>query len=399
MGPKLSRRAFNTAMVAGAGLGFARSAAAADEPIKLGFNADMSATATSEYGIAGRAGMEAAIADINAQGGLLGRQVSAVIRDDLGSPPKSIQNMIDLIDNERVVAVLGPANSGNALAWLHIPQQKKIPVMGFAATATEITSRYAKEPQNYMFRISMVDRDQQSLLAAYAVKASKTRIGIMADTTGYGHGIAKDLTAILALYGIQNPPTEKFGPNDTDMTSQLAKLKAADVDVIIAGSLGDANGQILRSMDKMDYFPKLLCSWGSLSTPIWNIAGKLAEKGIIAASTTEDSNDHAKALFQRLIKQNPRLPVFVAAAQAYDDVLMLAAAIKQAGSTDGEKMQHELENLAEVNGIVKTYHYPFTKERHEALGVADFYYARWSDGHIVRVEDDITRSLTKSDFK
>src|SRR5208283_1201832 len=109
---------------------------------------------------------------------------------DLGSPPKSIQNMIDLIDNERVSAVLGPANSGNALAWLHIPQQKKIPVMGFAATATEITTRYAKEPQNYMFRISMVDRDQQSLLAAYAVKASKSRIGMMADTTGYGQGVA-----------------------------------------------------------------------------------------------------------------------------------------------------------------------------------------------------------------
>jgi branched-chain amino acid transport system substrate-binding protein len=398
MGPKLSRRAFNTTMVAGAGLCFAKSAAA-DEPIKLGFNSDMSATATSEYGIAGRAGVEAAIADINAQGGLLGRQVTSVIRDDLGSPPKSIQNMIDLIDNERVSAVLGPANSGNALAWLHIPQQKKIPVMGFAATATEITARYTKEPQNYMFRISMVDRDQQSLLAAYAVKASKSRIGIMADTTGYGQGVAKDLVAILALHGIQNPPVEKFGPNDTDMTSQLSKLKAADVDVIIAGSLGDANGQILRSMDKMDYFPKMLCSWGSLSTPIWNIAGKLAERVIIAASTTEDSNERARALYQRLIKQNPRLPVFVAAAQAYDGVMMLAAAMKQAGSTDGEKMQHALENLPEVDGIVKTYRYPFTKENHEALGVADFYYARWSDGHIVRVDDDITRSLIKSDFK
>ena len=114
------------------------------QDIKIAYNADMSGTAVAELGVAARWGFEAAIEDINKKGGLLGRKVVGVIRDDLGTPPKSIQNMTELIDNEKVVGVVGPSNSGNALAWLHIPQNAKIPVIGATATATEITTRYAK---------------------------------------------------------------------------------------------------------------------------------------------------------------------------------------------------------------------------------------------------------------
>ena len=230
--------------------------------VKIGYNADQSATGAAELGLAGRYGFEAAIEDINAAGGLLGKKVVGVIRDDAGAPPKSIQNMNELIDNEKVAAVVGPTNSGNALAWLHIPQQKKVPVVSHVATATEITARYAKEPQNYIFRVSMVDREQLALLAAYAVKASKTKkIGIMGDTTGYGQGILKDLNEILPMHGITPVGVEKFGPKDTDMTSQLAKLKDAGADMIITGSLADGTAQVLKSMEKMDYYPGLLGTW------------------------------------------------------------------------------------------------------------------------------------------
>ena len=79
------------------------------QDIKIAYNADMSGTAVAELGVAARWGFEAAIEDINKKGGLLGRKVVAVIRDDLGTPPKSIQNMTELIDNEKVVGVVGIA--------------------------------------------------------------------------------------------------------------------------------------------------------------------------------------------------------------------------------------------------------------------------------------------------
>lgn len=399
MDNRITRRTLGALLVS-AGMALSLPAYAQNE-IKIGYNADQSASGAAELGLSGLYGFQAAIEDLNAQGGVLGRKVVGVVRDDAGAPPKSIQNMNELIDNEKVAAVVGPTNSGNALAWLHIPQQKKVPVISHVATATDITARYAKEPQNYIFRVSMVDREQLALLAAYAVKASKSKnVAIIADTTGYGQAATKDLQEILTLHGIKPVGIEKFGPKDTDMTSQLAKLKAAGADMIITGSLADATAQVLKSMEKMDYYPGLLSTWGSINTPLVNIAGpKLAEKTIFAASTTEDASDRAAALHKRLVAKHPNMPAFVSAAQGYDAVMLIAAAIKQAEGTEGPKLQAALENLGAVQGIIKKYEKPFSKEQHEALGVADFHLAQWKDGRVVKLDDPVVKGLTAADLK
>ncbi|HBI83626.1 ABC transporter substrate-binding protein [Orrella sp. NBD-18] len=372
------------------------------QDIKIAYNGDMSGTAVAELGQAARWGFEAAIEDINKNGGLLGRKVVPVIRDDLGTPPKSIQNMTELIDNEKVVGVVGPANSGNALAWLHIPQAAKIPVIGSTATATEITTRYAKEPQNYMFRVSMVDREQVALLAAYAVKASKNKkIAVIADSTGYGQAGIKDAVEVLALHGIKPVLVEKFGPKDTDITSQLTKIKNAGADAVIIYAIADGAANVVKSMEKINYNPITLGTWGNLSSLYYRMTGpKLAPNLIIAASTTEDSNERAKALGERVRKNFPTMTTFACAAQSYDAVMLMAAAITKAKSTDGAKVAAALEDLSGVQGIIKTYNKPFTKEKHEGLSVDDFYLAKWTeDGKIVRFQDDVIKSITPADLK
>src|SRR6478672_9497774 len=156
--------------------------AAQAQDIKLGFNGDLSASPSALSGQAAVLGLQAAIEDVNAAGGVLGRKLTLVIRDDLSQPPKSIQNMSDLIDNEKVVAVFGPTNSGNALAWRHIPAQKKIPVIGTVATGTDIVKPMSPGADNYMFRVSMVDREQVAALMAYVKKnaAASKVLGLMA---------------------------------------------------------------------------------------------------------------------------------------------------------------------------------------------------------------------------
>ena len=383
------------------GTALATSAAQAQD-IKIAYNGDMSGTAVAELGQAARWGFEAAIEDINKNGGLLGRKVVPVVRDDLGTPPKSIQNMTELIDNEKVVGVIGPANSGNALAWLHIPQAAKIPVIGSTATATEITTRYTKEPQSYMFRVSMVDREQVALLAAYAVKASKNKkIAVIADSTGYGQAGIKDAVEVLALHGIKPVLVEKFGPKDTDITSQLTKIKNAGADAVIIYAIADGAANVVKSMEKINYNPVTLGTWGNLSSLYYRMTGpKLAPNLIIAASTTEDSNERAKALGERVRKNFPTMTTFACAAQSYDAVMLMAAAITKANSTDGAKVAAALEDLNGVQGIIKTYNKPFTKEKHEGLSVDDFYLAKWTeDGKIVRFQDDVIKSITPADLK
>ena len=371
------------------------------QDIKIGYNADQSASGTAELGTAGRWAFEAAIEDLNKAGGILGRKVVGIIRDDLGAPPKSIQIMNELIDNEKVDAVVGSANSGNALAWLHIPQQKKVPVMVSIATATEITKRYAKEPQNYLFRVSMVDREQVALLVAYAVKASKgQKIAILADSTGYGQGGTRDAIEVLALHNVKPVLVEKYGPKDTDMTSQLTKIREAGADTVIIYGIADGSGHVLRSMEKIDYLPTTLGTWGNLSSLLPRIAGsKLAEHLILAASTTEDSNAKTKALGERVRKNFPTLTTFACSAQTYDSVMLLAAAMRLANSTDGEKVAAALEQVSGVQGMIKTYDKPFSKTDHEGLGVADFYLAKWKGSSVVRYQDAITRSITPADLK
>jgi branched-chain amino acid transport system substrate-binding protein len=390
------------AIAAAALVTIACGAAKAADDIRVGFNADQSGTGVAELGVAGRHGFELAIEDINKDGGLLGRKLVGLVRDDIGQPPKSIQNMTELIDSEKVVAVIGPTNSGNALAWLHIPQQKMIPVIVPIATATGITKRYEGEAQNYIFRVSMVDREQVALLLAYAVKSSKGRkIAFITDTTGFGQQGLKDLSEVLALHGLQPVATEKFGPKDTDMTSQLAKIRDAGADTLVVYGLADANAQLLRSMEKVNYFPVTLGTWGNMSTPLLNIAGrKLAEHIIFATSTAEDSNPRAAALAARARERYPTMATFVAAAQAYDSMMLLASAIRKAGTTDGSKVQAALQDgLPDTQGVIKLYRKPFTKENHEALGVADFHLARWKDGKVAAFRDDVSKSLTAADLK
>src|SRR6476619_1760227 len=185
--------------------------AARGQEIKLGFNGDLSASPSALSGQAAVLGLQAAINDVNAAGGVLGKKLTLVVRDDTSQPPKSIQNMSDLIDNEKVVAVFGPTNSGNAMAWKHIPNQKKIPVIGNVGSGTDITKPLSAGADNYMFRVSMVDREQVAALMAYVRKnpASKV-IGLMAETTGYGQGGLKDMQEIAALQGIKPAAIERF---------------------------------------------------------------------------------------------------------------------------------------------------------------------------------------------
>ena len=379
------------------------SAGASAQDIKLGYNGDLSASPSAQSGQAAVLGMEAAIADINAAGGVLGKKLSLVTRDDISQPPKSIQNMSDLVDNEKVIAVFGPTNSGNAMAWKHIANQKKIPVLGNVGSGTDITKPMSPGADNYMFRVSMVDREQVAALMAYVKKNAATSkvIGLMAETTGYGQGGLKDMEEIAALQGIKPAAIERFGVGDTDMTSQLSKMKSAGVDTVIVWAQGTPIAQLIRSMEKINYFPVTLTSWAADNITFYDAAGKtLAEKPIFMRTVSETKTPAQQKLFDRIGTKLKAPGSFSFALHGYDSVLVLTQAIKQANSTDGSAIRLALEDLkTPVPGLLKTYNKPFSKTSHEALTAKDLVWIRWKDGKLLPYTDALIGSLAPADFK
>jgi branched-chain amino acid transport system substrate-binding protein len=388
-------------LLGAAALGFFSFAAQAQD-IKLGFNGDLSASPSALSGQAAVLGLQAAIDDVNADGGVLGRKLTLVIRDDLSQPPKSIQNMSDLIDNEQVITVFGPTNSGNALAWKHIPNQKKIPVIGTVGSGTAITAPVSAGADNYMFRISMVDRDQVAGLMAYVKKDTDVKnVGYLSETTGYGQGGLKDMQELGNLQGLKPACNEKFGVNDTDMTSQLNKCKAAGVDTIVVWAQGTPLGQLMRSMEKINYFPLTLMTWAADNQSFYEAAGKtLAEKPIFMRTVTEERSPKQQKLYDRITSKMTSPSAFGFAAHSYDAVMLLALAIKQANSTDGSKIREALENLqTPYDGLMKDYNKPFSKTEHEALRSKDYKWAHWQDGKLLPYTDQVIKSLTDADYK
>ncbi len=379
------------------------STAVSAQDIKLGYNGDLSASPSAQSGQAAVIGMEAAIADLNAAGGVLGRKLTLVTRDDVSAPPKSIQNMSELIDNEKVVAVFGPTNSGNAMAWKHIANQKKIPVLGNVGSGTDITKPMSPGADNYMFRVSMVDREQVAALMAYVKKNSATSkvVGLMAETTGYGQGGLKDMQEIAEVQGIKAAATERFGVGDTDMTSQLSKMKAAGVDTVVVWAQGTPIAQLVRSMEKINYFPLTLTSWAADNITFYDAAGKsLAEKPLFMRTVSETRTPAQQKLFDRIGAKLKAPGSFSFALHGYDSVLLYAEAVKQAKTTEGSAVRLALEDLkTPVQGVLKAYDKPFTKTNHDALTAKDLVWIRWKDGKLLPYTDALIGTLTPADFK
>lgn len=397
-------RLYKTLLATAAFAAFAAGATGAmAQDIKVGYNGDLSASPSAQSGQAAVLGMEAAIADINAAGGVLGKKLALVTRDDVSAPPKSIQNMSDLIDNEKVVAVFGPTNSGNAMAWKHIANQKKIPVLGNVGSGTDITKPMSPGADNYMFRVSMVDREQVAALMAYVKKntAGSKVVGLMAETTGYGQGGLKDMEEIAKLQDIKIAATERFGVGDTDMTSQLSKMKAANVDTVVVWAQGTPIAQLVRSMEKINYFPLTLTSWAADNITFYDAAGKaLAEKPIFMRTVSETRTPAQQKLFDRIGAKLKAPGSFSFALHGYDSMQLLAQAMKQANSTDGAAVRTALEDLkTPVQGVLKTYDKPFSKTNHEALTAKDLVWIRWKDGKLLPYGDALIQGLKPADFK
>jgi branched-chain amino acid transport system substrate-binding protein len=347
--------------------------AMAEDTIKIGVTGPFTG-GSSSMGVSMRDGVRLAAKEINEAGGIFGRKIQLVERDDEAQNARGVAIAQELVNNEKIVADVGFINTGVALAAQRIYQDAKIPVFNNVATGTIITKQFDKEPNNYIFRNAARDEIQAPMIVKEAIeKRGFKKVAILADSTNYGELGKADLIKALADKGITPVAVEKFNIKDVDMTSQLLKAKEAGAEVILTYAIGPELAQIANGMAKLGWKKPMIGSWTLSMANFIDTAGKNGEGARMPQTFIQESNTQKrKAFIDSYLKtfkpKNGRIDSPVSAAQGYDSVYLLAAAIKQAGSTDGERIRDALENLnTKVEGIVTVYDKPFSKTDHEAV--------------------------------
>ncbi len=353
-------------------------AARAEEPIKVGLVAALSGgSAKSGEGIT--RGLSVAIDEINASGGLLGRKLELVRRDDESNPAKGQIAARELIDQEKVAAIFGGIDSPVSLAIVPIANQSKAPYFSVWAAATNITRNGANP--NFIFRVSAVDVLVDKALANHAMKAYQAKkLGLILVNNPWGESNEKGLTAAAKERGIAVAGIEKFEESDVDMVAQLTRLKSAGADTLVLVGNAAPGAQVMKSLQRTGWQVPVVSHWGVSGGRFPELAGPGAQKVefIQTYSFFGPQNAVGKKVIEELKAKYPDIkgpadvvpPVGVA--DAYDAMHLVALAITQAGSADGDKMRQALESLGRYDGLIKSYDHPFSAENHDALGENDY---------------------------
>src|SRR5450759_4166212 len=366
------------------------SAFAAD-PIKIGLSGPYTG-GSSPMGVSMRDGVRLAASEINAKGGILGRQIQLVERDDQADNGRGVQVSQELINKEKVVAAVGYINTGVSLASQRFYQEAKIPVINNVATGSIVTKPFLPPEfaDNYVFRTSANDTIQSALIVKEAIDNRKfTKVAILADSTNYGQLGREDLEKALAAKNIKPVAVEKFNIKDVDMTAQLLKAKEAGAQAILTYGIGPELAQIANGMEKLGWKVPMMGSWTLSMGNFIDNAGKNGNGARMPQTfIQEPSTPKRKAFIEAYLKAynppNGRIPSPVSAAQGYDSMYLLAAAIKQAGNTGGVKIREALENLNEkIDGVVTTYNHPYNHDDHEAITINMVVMGEVKDGHVV----------------
>ncbi len=345
----------------------------AADPIKIGVAGPFTG-GSSSMGVSMRDGVRLATDEINKAGGVLGRQLLLVERDDEAKNERGVQIAQELINKEKVTATVGYINTGVALASQRFFQEAKIPVMNNVATGSIITKQFEKEPDNYIFRNSAHDSIQAPMIVEEAIsRRGFKKVAILADSTNYGQLGREDLEKALTAKGVKAVAIEKFNIKDVDMTAQLLKAKEAGAEAVLTYAIGPELAQIANGMTKLGWKVPLVGSWTLSMANFIDNAGPGGEgarmpQTFIQEPTTPKRQSFIISYLKTFNPKNARMDSPVSAAQGYDSVYLLAAAIKQANSTDGPKIKAALEDLkTPVEGVVTTYNKPFSKTDHEAI--------------------------------
>lgn len=370
------------------------------DPVRIAVTGPYSG-ASAPMGQSMLAGVKVAADEMNLGGGLFGRPIELVIKDDKGDPETAKQVVQEAIQKDKVVAALGFINTGVALAAQKLYQDAKIPVINNVATGAKVTRQFVppEYKENYIFRNSASDIIQAAVIAREAVERRKFgKVAIFHDASPYGEFGKDQLIQELAKYNVKPVSIAKFPVGTADMSAALKEAKDAGAQAILTYALGPDLAAIANGRAKMSWMVPMIGSW-TLSLPNFlEAAGKNAEGARMPQTFIEETNNSRRTGFisaYHNANKTKRIPSAVSAAQGYDSLYLLIAAMFQAGGTDGSQIRNALENLQKPHyGVITVYDHPFASDDHEALSDNMIVMGEVKNGRIgYAYADDEKRSL------
>ncbi len=331
--------------------------------------------------------LEMLVEEVNAKGGINGNKIELIIKDSAASPEKAISFAKQLIEEEKVLAIIGPSTSGETMKIKNICEQAKTPLLSCGAAeviVNPVASYVFKTPQKDSYAVKKIYMEMNKL--------GISKIAVLAGNTGFGKAGKGQLLKIAPEFGIEIVEVEVYDKKSNDLSAVVAKIKAnKDVQAVINWSIVPAQAIVPKNMRQAGWDVPLFQSHGFGNIKYVEAAGAAAEgiifpAGRLLIADTLSVNNPQKALllaYSRSYEAKFKEPASTFGGHAYDAFTILMAAIEVAGN-DRDKVRSAIENMKNFPGTGGVF--TFSKEDHNGLDMDAFQMMIVKDGKFVAYE-------------
>jgi len=331
--------------------------------------------------------LEMLVEEVNAKGGINGSKIELIIKDSAASPEKAISFAKQLIEEEKVLAIIGPSTSGETMKIKNICEQAKTPMLSCGAAeviVNPVASYVFKTPQKDSFAVKKIYMEMN--------KMGIKKIAVLAGNTGFGKAGKGQLLKIAPEFGIEVVEVEVYDKKSNDLSAVVAKIKAnKDVEAVINWSIVPAQAIVAKNMRQAGWDVPLFQSHGFGNIKYVEAAGAAAEgiifpAGRLLIADTLPADNAQKALLMAYIKNYEtkfKEPASTFGGHAYDAFTILMAAIEVAGN-DRDKVRSAIESMKGFPGTGGVF--TFSKEDHNGLDIDAFQMMIVKDGKFVAYE-------------
>jgi branched-chain amino acid transport system substrate-binding protein len=302
---------------------------------------------TATFGQSSHAGTQMAVDEINAGGGVLGKQLKLITEDDQSKQGEAGTVAKKLVSREKVVAMLGEVASGRSLEMAPICQKDGVPMISPASTNPDVTAT-----GDYIFRVCFIDPFQGTVMAKFALSKGWKNVAVMTDAKqDYSVGLTKFFKEYFKANGGMITGEQSYGSGDKDFKAQLTALKAGNPEAILASGYYGETSLIAKQARELGITVPLLGGDGWDSPSLVAVAGAAIEGCFFSNHfSTEDQSPRIQEFVRKYQAKHNAVPDAMAAL-GYDSALILADAIKRAGTTDGKALRDAIAATKDFDGV------------------------------------------------